>query len=101
MCSYSNVSPDPPGLLAFGSDSSKNLNYFETKTMYRILLRSLSTKEAGQTFAYCTLVTWSVLTEIGSVIFPVSVYRGRAVGGSGLDTLDLLARLRTAGVHHL
>ncbi|EOD14109.1 hypothetical protein EMIHUDRAFT_103576 [Emiliania huxleyi CCMP1516] len=61
------------GLLAFGSDSSKNLNYFETKTMYRILLRSLSTKEAGQTFAYCTLVTWSVLTEIGSVIFPAYI----------------------------
>lgn len=61
------------GLLAFGSDSSKNENYFETKTMYRILLRSLSTKEAGQTFAYCTLVTWSVLTEIGSVIFPAYI----------------------------
>ena len=51
--------------------------------MYRILLRSLAKTREGGGVAYCTLVTWAVLAEIGSVMFPVRQYDDRSLSRTG------------------
>ena len=53
------------GNLYLGSGEGKNENYFESKSMNNILLRSMAARREGRTYSYCVVVLWTVIITIG------------------------------------
>jgi len=61
------------GNLYLGSGEGKNENYFESKSMNNILLRSMAARREGRTYSYCVVVLWTVIITIGSVVLPAYI----------------------------
>jgi len=68
--------------------------YNQSQTLLRIQLRSLASRYEGQTYAYCTLVFWCVLTTIKGVIVPayivVAIPAIIVIGSSGTALQDAI-----------
>lgn len=53
---------------------AENLNgYYQSKTVARVLLRSLASHREGRTYAYCTVVTWAVVTVLQGTVLPAYI----------------------------
>ena len=80
---------------AFGN-SPVGTQYIQSHALLRIQLRSLASRYEGQTYAYCTLVFWCVVTTVKGVIVPayivVAIPAIIVIGSSGTALQATLPR---------
>jgi len=78
---------------AFGN-SPVGTQYIQSHALLRIQLRSLASRYEGQTYAYCTLVFWCVVTTVKGVIVPayivVAIPAIIVIGSSGTALQDAI-----------